>query len=139
MWSIVQSHRIGNELDRYYRKPQTQIDHEPSIEHDLPRISPAPTSSASDESVDQFLVECTSENDPMNPQNRPLIFRAKTMAILCLLVFVQAWAGASGLTISLTLAPFTANVALLDSLAKNRHTIWLPKVPLSVVPKTKQR
>lgn len=42
-----------------------------------------------------MLVECTSDDDPLDPRNWPLLSRAKNIAILCLLVFVQGWAGAS--------------------------------------------
>jgi DHA1 family multidrug resistance protein-like MFS transporter len=98
MWSIVQSRKIGQGVNYYCRKPQTQhhvpqAAGEPSIGLDIPITFQDSTSS--DEHADPFSVECTSDNDPINPQNWPLTLRAKTMAILCLLVFVQAWAGSS--------------------------------------------
>lgn len=43
----------------------------------------------------RFIVECISDDDPINPRNWPLVRRAKALAILCLLVFGQVWAGAS--------------------------------------------
>jgi DHA1 family multidrug resistance protein-like MFS transporter len=42
----------------------------------------------------KFYVTLDSDNDPLNPRNWPLLQRAKTVSILCMLVFVQAWAGA---------------------------------------------
>jgi DHA1 family multidrug resistance protein-like MFS transporter len=40
-------------------------------------------------------VECETPSDPLDPRNWPLIRRVKTLCILSLLVFTQAWAGSS--------------------------------------------
>jgi DHA1 family multidrug resistance protein-like MFS transporter len=42
-----------------------------------------------------FIIRSSGEDDPLDPLNWPLLFRAKNVAILCLLVFVQGWAGAA--------------------------------------------
>ncbi|KAK4216946.1 major facilitator superfamily domain-containing protein [Rhypophila decipiens] len=43
---------------------------------------------------DDFVIRAAEEDDPMDPRNWPLVGRAKNIAILSLLIFVQAWAGA---------------------------------------------
>ncbi|KAF3033610.1 hypothetical protein E8E12_001161 [Didymella heteroderae] len=40
------------------------------------------------------IVELEDDNDPIDPHNWPLLKRARTMLILSMLVFTQAWAGA---------------------------------------------
>lgn len=42
----------------------------------------------------EIIVDVQGDNDPIDPQNWPLLKRARTMAILSTLVFTQAWAGA---------------------------------------------
>jgi DHA1 family multidrug resistance protein-like MFS transporter len=42
-----------------------------------------------------IFVECASKDDPLDARNWPLRRRARVVTILCLLGFVQAWAGAS--------------------------------------------
>ncbi|KAF3927809.1 hypothetical protein ABW20_dc0101642 [Dactylellina cionopaga] len=44
----------------------------------------------------KIKVEIDEFEDPFNPKNWPLSSRSKNIAILALLVFVQAWAGAAG-------------------------------------------
>jgi MFS transporter, DHA1 family, multidrug resistance protein len=45
---------------------------------------------------DRFMVRTCGEDDPLDPRNWPLLSRCKNIAILSLLIFVQAWAGAAG-------------------------------------------
>jgi MFS family permease len=40
-------------------------------------------------------VRISGDDDPLDPRNWPLISRCKNIAILSLLIFVQAWAGAA--------------------------------------------
>ncbi|KAG0651884.1 putative efflux pump kojT [Hyphodiscus hymeniophilus] len=49
-----------------------------------------------DDSSDHIMVCKVGENDPLDPLNWPLSSRCKNIPILTLLIFVQAWAGASG-------------------------------------------
>ncbi|CAH0033752.1 unnamed protein product [Clonostachys rhizophaga] len=42
-----------------------------------------------------FIVRSSGEDDPLDPLNWPLLSRAKNIAILCFLIFVQGWAGAA--------------------------------------------
>jgi MFS family permease len=44
--------------------------------------------------TEKVLVSLDSDNDSLDPHNWPILQRAKTMFILGILVFVQAWAGA---------------------------------------------
>jgi hypothetical protein len=49
-----------------------------------------------DHAADDRIVVCTSgDDDPLDPRNWPLTSRCKNIAILSMLIFVQAWAGAS--------------------------------------------
>jgi hypothetical protein len=43
----------------------------------------------------RFVVRTFGEDDPFDPRNWPLLERCKNIAILALLIFVQAWAGAA--------------------------------------------
>lgn len=43
----------------------------------------------------RILVKCISDDDPLDPHNWSLLTRARSIATLCLLVFVQAYAGSS--------------------------------------------
>lgn len=43
---------------------------------------------------ERFQVRTFGEDDPFDPRNWPLLDRCKNIAILALLIFVQAWAGA---------------------------------------------
>ncbi|KFY04313.1 hypothetical protein V491_09390 [Pseudogymnoascus sp. VKM F-3775] len=45
---------------------------------------------------DKIMVRISGEDDPLDPRNWSLLSRCKNIAILSLLIFVQAWAGAAG-------------------------------------------
>lgn len=53
-------------------------------------------SSKDDKKDDPFIVCTSGEDDPFDPRNWPLLGRCRNIAILSLLIFVQAWAGAAG-------------------------------------------
>ncbi|KAK3377377.1 major facilitator superfamily domain-containing protein [Lasiosphaeria ovina] len=43
----------------------------------------------------KYLVRTSGDDDPIDPRNWPLLGRSKNIAILSLLIFAQAWAGAA--------------------------------------------
>lgn len=53
---------------------------------------------------DPYTVGSTDDDDPFNPKNWPLLDRCKNIAILTLLIFVQAWAGSSVSMANLTIS-----------------------------------
>lgn len=110
MWSFIQYKRLGKEVERNWQASATPR-REESVEEDfqgqpgrhgtgilLPDTSSdnhTPSNSPGGNSREHFIVECTTSDDPIDPRNWPLIQRARAIIILVLLVFVQAWAGAS--------------------------------------------
>jgi DHA1 family multidrug resistance protein-like MFS transporter len=120
MWSVKQYKEIGKEVERNWQREEKQRQlrtnhssgqNEPSLDREESRVAGSlgglRGSGTSNEDLEKehtpselddsgcIIVECTSDNDPINPRNWPLATRAKTVAILCMLVFVQAYAAAS--------------------------------------------
>jgi DHA1 family multidrug resistance protein-like MFS transporter len=123
MWSIVQYKRLGKEVEHDWQMcaAQRQTTTE-SLDQDgfaqdleighsgchgmltsLQKVTNKDKildngAAAAEEPEDngRVIVECTSDDDSINPRNWPLLKRARAIAILFMLVFVQAWAGASG-------------------------------------------
>jgi MFS family permease len=52
-------------------------------------------STATSSKKDKIQIECDSDHDHFSPKNWSLIARSKNIAVLSLLIFVQAYAGAS--------------------------------------------
>ncbi|KZM26106.1 uncharacterized protein EKO05_0001211 [Ascochyta rabiei] len=112
MWSIVQYKKIGRDVklewqqrpsQRQLRRVDLRGSHQTdtTLRDDDPERHASTALEAKDhESSDsqlnhgEIVVEFDGPEDPIHPQNWPLLKRARTMAILCLLVFTQAWAGA---------------------------------------------
>lgn len=109
MWSLVQYRQIGKDVERGW----VQREQRTRYADGQPRTSQSPQSvSASshdiesvqktgdDELIDmkmedgKRIVEVTGADDPIDPHNWPLHKRARTVLILSLLIFTQAWAGA---------------------------------------------
>ncbi len=122
MWSVVQYRRIKKDVQKQLPSPPRPIPSNSWTSQDLNQRSlehvesghtgsvisqPAstenndkqneahPTTHNDTGKDDHILVECTSEDDPFDPRNWPLRSRAKNIAILCVLIFVQTWAGAA--------------------------------------------
>lgn len=117
MWSFVQYKQIGSDV-RHERQRWTSqhqmnstanrrsINLEGSQhsttrrnEHPEQQTIGRPKGSGNDESGDEtedgkIIVRLNGDDDPLDPHNWPLLKRARAMAILCMLVFTQAWAGA---------------------------------------------
>jgi len=89
MWSYIQYRRLGQQCIRKTAERQKLEKHAETPTQDADANSKTETKSPND-----FLVRETDDNDPINPRNWPLVSRAKNIAILSLLIFVQAWAGA---------------------------------------------
>ncbi|KAK5994359.1 MFS-type transporter kojT [Cladobotryum mycophilum] len=112
MWSFIQRKQIRRqvleELEREKGPRNNSATKDPfSLEHgkqsQSPRGSKPPLddeaqaeghASPTDGTDDQIIVTCGTD-DPINPQDWPLISRCKNLAILSFLIFVQGWAGAS--------------------------------------------
>lgn len=121
MWSLVQYRQIGRDVERDWvergaarrQKQQQQVDghgrpsstvqlsHPPSPPQDTdPEQQPGEEASDGKEKEelrennDKHTVKPTGPNDPIDPHNWPLRKRVRTLLILSLLVFTQAWAGA---------------------------------------------
>jgi DHA1 family multidrug resistance protein-like MFS transporter len=120
MWSVKQYKELGKEVERNWKRDEKQrqlktnrspVQDEPSSDREsnsaagtLGGLRGSGTSNEDLEKVHtpsehddngRIIVECTSDDDPINPRNWPLATRAKAVAILCMLVFVQAYAAAS--------------------------------------------
>ncbi|OAF55422.2 hypothetical protein VC83_08364 [Pseudogymnoascus destructans] len=119
MWSYVQYRRIGKHATEEIRKTSRMAsDHSSHAVEDLLAVARgrAPLSgglsalpleggrsSANREQHDRrkkssnkITVRISGEDDPLDPRNWSLLSRCKNIAILSLLIFVQAWAGAAG-------------------------------------------
>ncbi|KAH7107870.1 major facilitator superfamily domain-containing protein [Auriculariales sp. MPI-PUGE-AT-0066] len=101
MWSYVQYRRIGRDLRTQHQNRGTDIDKRPARDkhidgEDTPnsaankseRLRPARS-----KQDDVIRVEFMGDEDPLDPRNWSLLARSKNIAILSLLIFVQAWAG----------------------------------------------
>jgi hypothetical protein len=118
MWSFRQYRTIGKQVEREWRqktRQNTTAITSPDIENGELKQPESPThpreaqsqsqsqgheeeksiSNADSTADNEIIVECMTDDDPFDPRNWPLLSRAKNIAILCLLIFVQAWVGAS--------------------------------------------
>ena len=118
MWSLVQYRQIGRDVEREWAQRDTESRQQQINGHrrtsstlQLSRPPPQdanPEQQSSEESSDgkekvssennkrdgKHTVKPTCPNDPIDPHNWPLSKRVRTLLILSLLVFTQAWAGA---------------------------------------------
>ena len=114
MWSYIQYRKIGREVERAHEindqrdgakdgslngaRSTRQIRGTGSgsqMEKGSREKSESQTESNTT-STDRIEVSTSGEDDPFDPRNWSLISRCKNIAILSLLIFVQAWAGAAG-------------------------------------------
>jgi Major Facilitator Superfamily len=90
MWSYYQHRSIGQRIQKETTNP--------TLIHIDDKNSPQSINGGAHHTTseaDRIFVRETGEDDPLDPRNWPLISRAKNIAILSLLIFVQAWAGAA--------------------------------------------
>ncbi|CAI6085945.1 unnamed protein product [Clonostachys chloroleuca] len=94
MWSIVQRRDIaklvGAEIQKRPSTVEREIERQRSfdsngLEQDGELVI--------EDSI--IIVRKNGDYDPIDPHNWSLVSRAKNIAILCLLVFVQGWAAAA--------------------------------------------
>ncbi|UKZ59726.1 uncharacterized protein TrAtP1_001024 [Trichoderma atroviride] len=114
MWSLIQRHQIRAHVERELAQtPKSTGKPSAKSPSDLensrhPSVNPNGKSwsngvPSSDEEQpgnsakgqQQHILVKSEPGDSLNPQNWPLIFRCKNIAILSILIFVQGWAGAS--------------------------------------------
>jgi MFS transporter, DHA1 family, multidrug resistance protein len=107
MWSYVQYKRIGQQVkEEIKRKKALQNNEKEHSKLELgksPSLEPTravPLASARSAPIqepqeERIFVRISGDDDPLDPRNWPLISRCKNIAILSLLIFVQAWAGAA--------------------------------------------
>ncbi|KAF9701967.1 hypothetical protein EKO04_000943 [Ascochyta lentis] len=111
MWSIVQYKQIGRDVKREWQRPSQRQPHGIHLrgsrqtnttlrDNDLEQNISTEYVEKEQEELDnpseneKIIVEFNGPNDLIHPHNWPLLKRARTMTILCMLVFTQAWAGA---------------------------------------------
>ena len=115
MWSVVQYKQIGRDVEReWQQRPPNRQTHSdghrvkspsrgsqqfntPLQYADPEQSAPTQTYEKSREKTTEqgkITVELNGNGNPIDPQNWPLFKRARTMMILCMLVFTQVWAGA---------------------------------------------
>lgn len=113
MWSYVQYRRLCAEAARS-RTAEREKHEKRSIDPDSEAKSPTDAKNANR----GFVVRAANDDDPLDPRNWPLASRAKNIAILSLLIFVQAWAGADA-----SMANTVASQELgVSSVAENAYT-----------------
>lgn len=94
MWSFVQRRDIAKLVD-------AEIQKRPSIlEREIERQRSSDSTGLEQDGellVEEniIVVRKNGDYDPMNPHNWSLVSRTKNITILCILVFVQGWAGAA--------------------------------------------
>ncbi|KAL5115841.1 hypothetical protein ACEQ8H_006243 [Pleosporales sp. CAS-2024a] len=111
MWSIVQYRRIGKNVEQAWQaRPRGPLQ-QTTTGHGRDEEDISPPQRSTSQHVDQesspasqhdqnkstggeeFDVTIEAEDDPIDAHNWSLLERVKTMVIVCLLVFTQAWAG----------------------------------------------
>ncbi|KAE9372684.1 MFS general substrate transporter [Stipitochalara longipes BDJ] len=90
MWSYHQYRKIGQQVRRERKSSASVEDRQTAPSKLAEKHSGHPESQG-----DHIFVREIGEDDPLDPRNWPLRARAKNIAILSLLIFVQAWAGAA--------------------------------------------
>jgi len=107
MWSFIQYRSIGRQVkEEISRKNTKQHDEKQPSKLELGKSPPlerttaVPLTSAQPTPIqgpkeERIFVRISGDDDPLDPRNWPLISRCKNIAILALLIFAQAWAGAA--------------------------------------------
>ncbi|KAK3385673.1 major facilitator superfamily domain-containing protein [Podospora didyma] len=112
MWSLVQQRRLGKTVqdevkNKTARAENYKEDHElhrslADTHRDLDEKdveAPATQQQKHDnnggDKDGKIYIDTTGDDDPIDPRNWPLLARSKNIAILSLLIFVQAWSGAA--------------------------------------------
>ncbi|KAH6648175.1 major facilitator superfamily domain-containing protein [Truncatella angustata] len=107
MWSIKQYRQIGKDVNKEFSRGSEQAKtpsatqhsakSQDSVQNDQARSTDAESSDPKPcgGKNDKAWVDTVGDEDPLDPRNWPLSARIKNVAILCLLIFVQGWAGAA--------------------------------------------
>jgi MFS transporter, DHA1 family, multidrug resistance protein len=102
MWSFVQRRDIAKRIQQAGNSKPNVLEKgiflsQSNINGSIPNHGIEPGEGVYSEKAheESFIIRSSGEDDPLNPLNWPLLSRAKNIAILCLLIFVQGWAGAA--------------------------------------------
>ncbi|KAK4096612.1 MFS general substrate transporter [Parathielavia hyrcaniae] len=100
MWSLVQRRRLQKQAisqsNGTLSEKGNTTESVPSAARDAEQQGTAPGSQEpKHEENGRVYLKTADDDDPFDPRNWPLLDRAKNIAILAYLIFVQAWAGAA--------------------------------------------
>ncbi len=102
MQSFIQRRRITRNVSRQHKPTGVFTDDSGRAKEgqEAPPRQAIPSEPASSGHQDQHphdsrILVTASDDDPINPCNWPLLLRCKNIAVLALLIFTQAWAGAA--------------------------------------------
>ncbi|KAF3159386.1 hypothetical protein TWF788_003795 [Orbilia oligospora] len=98
MWSMVQSYKLRMVVEQDHEKRQDPSEHPSELQITDDRAGGKDANGEdrnNNESNKGLKIEVNSHDDPITPKNWPLLSRSKNIAILALLIAVQAWAGAA--------------------------------------------
>ncbi|KAL6916908.1 hypothetical protein ACHAPO_006749 [Fusarium lateritium] len=97
MWSLVQRRQISNEMRSEYQLDLSSVEKQKTSlsRNSLPLSSDEPVSRHNSPNDSDFIVQSTGDDDPLDPKNWPVTTRARSIAIICLLVFTQCWSGSA--------------------------------------------
>lgn len=115
MWSFVQFKQIGKDVEQEWKRKSTNqslliggnrtggpfrtsqqfdatLSGDDPEQHRVEQSYNSPDENWAEDG--KVIVELEGDNDPIDPHNWPLLKRARTILLLSMLVFTQAWAGA---------------------------------------------
>ena len=104
MLSLIQYRRLGRDVQREHessianaaahQEKRASTTPSPDAQHgSQQRGNTGETASRRESTQSTFWVRSEGDDDPMDPRNWPLTSRSRNIAVLCLLIFVQGWAG----------------------------------------------
>ncbi|XEV03130.1 hypothetical protein FSHL1_008417 [Fusarium sambucinum] len=97
MWSLVQRRQISNEMRSEYQLDLSSVEKQKTSlsRKSLPLSSDEPVNRHNSPNDSDFIVQSTGDDDPLDPKNWPVTTRARSIVIICLLVFTQCWSGSA--------------------------------------------
>jgi MFS transporter, DHA1 family, multidrug resistance protein len=98
MWSYVQYRQLGRKVEAEAGKRSDSARQSRQNTRERGNESSSKAAVGNDSKTnrdDKMIVGLEGDDDDLDPRNWPLLSRAKNIAILSLLIFTQAWAGAA--------------------------------------------